>query len=220
MFKPVALIESAFDTQILTEADAEGNKNWFIEGVFVQSDVVNKNRRIYPRPIMEKEINSYINEYVLSNRAVGELSHPEGTEINLDKITHIIESIEQHGNNFHGKAKILNTPSGNIVKGLLEGGVKLGVSSRARGSVKTNRDGINEVQSDFRLAAVDIVYQPSAPDAFVNGLMENSPFLGTICEDVEFMESLKSDIRNTKSKDLQEAKLEAFSKFMRLINGK
>ena len=215
------LTESSFDTKILVEEKENGQKDWYIEGIFMQADVVNRNRRNYPREIMEKEIGSYINEYVTPRRAVGELSHPDTAQINLDKITHIVEEIRQEGNNFYGKARILNTPAGNIVKGLLEGGVQLGVSSRGMGSVKRNSQGINEVQNDFKLAAIDIVYQPSAPDAFVQGLMESSEGMwDTISEDVEFVESLKSTFAEEKEIELQESKIEAFSKFLEAIESK
>ena len=215
------LTESSFDTKILVEEKENGQKDWFIEGIFMQADVVNRNRRNYPREIMEKEIGSYINEYVNPRRAVGELSHPDTAQINLDKITHIVEEIRQEGNNFYGKARILNTPAGNIVKGLLEGGVQLGVSSRGMGSVKRNNQGINEVQNDFKLAAIDIVYQPSAPDAYVQGLMESSEGMwDTISEDVEFVESLKSTIAEEQEIELQESKIDAFSKFLDAIESK
>lgn len=220
MSKITLLTESSFNTETITEADSDGVKSWYLNGVFMQADVVNRNHRIYPRGIMENEINSYIKEYVVPRRAVGELSHPDTASINLDKITHIIESIEQRGNNFYGKAKILNTPSGNIIKGLLEGGVQLGVSSRGRGSVVTNSKGINEVQKDFKLGAIDIVYQPSAPDAFVDGLMEGESFVwDSVQEDTEFLQGLKEGIHNTKIKDIQEAKMAAFAKFMNMIRG-
>lgn len=212
------LTESSFDTKILVEEKENGQKDWYISGIFMQADVVNRNRRNYPREIMEKEIGSYINEYVKPKRAVGELSHPDTAQINLDKITHIVEDIWQEEGNFYGKARILNTPAGNIVKGLLEGGVQLGVSSRGMGSVKRNSQGINEVQDDFKLAAIDIVYQPSAPDAFVQGLMESSEGMwDTISEDVEFVESLKSTIAEEEDIQLQESKIEAFSKFLEAI---
>lgn len=214
------LIESSFQTEILTE-EKNGKKNLYIHGPFLQADVVNRNRRLYPLSIMEREINNYVKEYVTPRRAVGELSHPDTPTINLDKITHITEIIERDGNNFIGKAKILDTPCGNIVRGLLEGGVKLGVSSRGMGSVKSNNKGINEVQNDFKLAAIDIVYQPSAPDAFVEGLMENSSFVwDSYSEDIEFVEQLREEFAAAKSSELQEAKLKAFQKFLDNIKTK
>lgn len=211
------LTEANFtDVQIVTEDRTDGRgRDWVIEGVFIQSDIVNRNRRLYPRQLMESKIGEYQRDFVDMNRAVGELSHPDTTEINLDNITHLTTQINQDGANFIGRAKILNTPQGNVVRGLLEGGVKLGVSSRARGSVKQNAQGVNEVQDDFNLAAIDIVYQPSAPDAFVQGLVENADFVwDTIHEaDQEFVESLKDDVHTTESSQLDEKKLEVFQRF-------
>lgn len=222
MSKYEFLSESNFqDVEVLSEADANGKKSWYLEGVFLQSDVVNRNKRIYPDSIMEKEITRYVNEYVTTKRAVGELSHPPTPEINLDNVSHIIESIEKRGTNYTGKAKILNTPSGRIAEGLLEGGVKLGVSSRGLGSVKQNSEGINEVQDNFRLATVDIVYQPSAPDAFVEGLMENASFVwNTTEEDKEFLENLKEHVDKTNKAYLQEKKLQALQLFLDRIKSR
>lgn len=220
MSKIQLITESSFNTEVICEASESGQKNWFVTGPFVQAGVVNRNRRIYPLSIMEREVNQYVKEYVSTKRAVGELSHPDTPQINLDKITHLIESIEQQGNNFYGKAKILNTPAGNIVRGLLEGGVQLGVSSRGTGSVRKNSQGINEVQDDFKLAAIDIVYQPSAPDAFVEGLMENASFVwDTVSEDVEFVQSLREDIKKTSKANLAEAKIKALDEFLKKIKG-
>lgn len=212
------LVESNFqNVEVLSEETSTG-KNWYIEGVFAQADVVNRNRRNYPRQIMEREVGRYVTEYVNSKRAVGELSHPDTPEINLDKISHLIVEMSQEGSNFIGKARILNTPAGNIARGLLEGGVQLGVSTRGTGSVRRNRQGISEVQEDFKLGAVDIVWQPSAPAALVDGLMENASFVwDTMSEDVEFVQSLQDDVRKAKSHELQEAKLKAFESFMRRI---
>lgn len=210
------LSESTFkDIQIISEGN-DLNKNWFIEGVFMQADVVNKNRRIYPLSIMEREIGSYNNEYVLPRRAVGELSHPDTPTINLDKITHVVENIKQEGSNFIGRARVLNTPSGNIVKGLLEGGVQLGVSSRGMGSVKRNGQGINEVQDDFKLAAIDIVYQPSAPDAFVKGLMEGEILTEQFVdeEDVTFVKNLAEELSVKHNWEQQAQQVAALEKFL------
>ena len=205
------LTESNFsDVEVLKEG--EENKAWYIRGTFLQADVVNRNRRIYPGSVMEKEISQYQENYVRPGRAVGELSHPKTTEINLDKISHLIENIEREGTNYIGRAKVLDTPTGQTVQGLLEGGVKLGVSSRAGGSVKRNSQGINEVQDDFKLSAVDIVWQPSAPGAFVDGLMEG--VWDTITEDEQFVENMKEEIKESKKRDLMEAKFNAFVKWL------
>ena len=168
------LITEVFeDLRTITEAREDGKKNVFIEGVFLQGGIKNRNGRMYPVETLAKEVDRYNESYVKSGRALGELGHPEGPQINLDRVSHLITNLRQEGNNFIGKAKLMDTPFGNIAKGLVGEGVKLGVSSRGMGSIKLNREGINEVQDDFYLAtAADIVADPSAPDAFVNGIME------------------------------------------------
>lgn len=164
--------EEVEDVSIITESAEGGKKTLYITGPFLQAEVVNRNGRKYPGHIMEREVNRYIKEAVSKGRAVGELGHPQGPGINLDKISHKIVELRKEGHNYIGKAQILETPAGNIARGLIEGGVQLGVSSRGMGSLKP-RNGINEVQDDFYLAtAADIVHDPSAPDAFVNGIME------------------------------------------------
>ena len=155
----------------LTEADKNGKKNVFIEGVFMQADKLNKNKRIYPKEVLQKATEKYIKEQVKTGRAVGELNHPEGPSINLDKVSHRITDLKFEGNNVVGKALVLDTPMGKIVKGLVEGGVKLGVSSRGMGTVE-RRDDKNYVKDDYILSTVDIVQDPSAPSAFVEGIME------------------------------------------------
>ena len=162
------------DVNYLVEEDPKtGKKHAYIEGVMLQTEVKNKNGRIYPKEVMQKEVARYNKEYVEQNRAYGELGHPEGPTINLERTSHLITSLKEDGNNFIGKAKILSTPMGEIVKNLLNDGARLGVSSRGMGSIKANNKGVNMVQSDFQLAtAADIVADPSAPDAFVDGVME------------------------------------------------
>ena len=156
------------DIHYISEAKENGEKTHFIEGIFLQSNVKNRNGRIYPLHIMEKEVNRYVNEVVNHNRAYGELGHPQGPSINLDRVSHIITSLKKEGDNFIGKAKLTETPMGNIAMGLLKSGANLGVSSRGMGSLKPTKEGIMEVQSDFHLAtAGDIVADPSAPNAFV-----------------------------------------------------
>lgn len=216
------LSESNFTTEVLSEMDTEtGSKNWFIEGVFMEADVVNRNRRIYPGHIMEKEVNRYISEYVQTNRAIGELNHPPTAEVNPERASHLITEIKKNGNQYIGKAKILDTPCGNVARGLLEGGVKLGVSSRALGSVKKNMQGVNEVQENFSLRTVDIVYQPSAPNAFVDGLMEGEEFIwNTTEEDKEFLEGIQESIHDANKAQLQEAKVRAFEMFINRIANK
>ena len=156
--------------QVITE-EKNGQKKYSIEGVFMQAEKKNRNGRVYPRPIMEKAVSKYDNEQVKTGRAVGELNHPDGPTVNLDKVSHKIESLNFEGNDVMGKATILATPMGEIVKGLLDGGVKLGVSTRGMGSLERSNDAM-VVKDDFILNAVDIVQDPSAPSAFVNGVME------------------------------------------------
>ena len=159
------------DVEFISEGDG-ATKNYFIEGVFLQSNIKNKNGRLYPKEIMKKEVGRYMKEYVDSKRAFGELGHPEGPGINLDRVSHMIVSLKENGDDFLGRAKIMDTPMGKIAKNLLDEGAKLGVSSRGMGSMIANKEGVNEVQGDFYLAtAADIVADPSAPDAFVRGIM-------------------------------------------------
>ena len=155
----------------LVEEKKDGSKKYIIEGVFAQAEQKNRNGRIYPRKIMEKAVGKYVDEQVSKNRAVGELNHPEGPTVNLDKVSHLITDLHFEGNDVVGKASILDTPMGKIVQGLLEGGVNLGVSTRGMGSLESRGDAMY-VKDDFVLSTVDIVQDPSAPNAFVNGIME------------------------------------------------
>lgn len=159
--------------EVITEAKEDGKKNYFIEGIFMQGDIKNRNGRIYPSKTLETEMGRYQKEFIETKRALGELGHPDGPQINGDRVSHLITEMRRDGNDFYGKAKILSTPMGEIVKSLLDEGVKIGVSTRGLGSVKAGRDGVMEVQKDFHLSTVDIVTDPSAPNAFVNGIMEN-----------------------------------------------
>ena len=156
---------------VIVEENEKGEKEYFIEGVFMQSDIKNRNGRIYPEQVMKKEVDRYVKEFVEKDRAFGELGHPDGPTINLDKVSHMITKLEQDGKNFMGRAKILSTPNGQIVRNLINDGAKLGVSSRGLGSLET-RGGAQVVKDDFQLAtAADIVADPSAPEAFVEGIM-------------------------------------------------
>ena len=159
--------------EVITEAKEDGKKNYFIEGIFMQGDIKNRNGRIYPSATLENEMSRYQKEFIETKRALGELGHPDGPQINGDRVSHLITEMKRDGNDFYGKAKILSTPMGEIVKSLLDEGVKIGVSTRGLGSVKAGKDGVMEVQKDFHLSTVDIVTDPSAPNAFVNGIMEN-----------------------------------------------
>lgn len=168
------ITELTEDIQYVTEAKEDGGKNLYIEGVFLQSSIKNRNGRVYPEEVMDREVARYIQESVDKNTAMGELGHPNGPQINLDRVSHRIVSLKKEGTNYVGRAMITNTPMGNIAKGIIESGARLGVSSRGLGSLKLNKEGVNEVQDDFRLAtAADIVADPSAPDAWVNGIMES-----------------------------------------------
>jgi len=205
--------------QVITE---EKSKDLYLEGVFLQSELANRNNRIYPKAVMEKEVARYMKEYVDSNRAFGELGHPEGPVINLDRVSHIITSLKEDGNNYIGRAKILNTPMGNIVRGLIEGGAQLGVSSRGMGTLKEREGGINEVQNDFYLAtAADIVADPSAPDAFVQGIMENKEWMFVNGSwTYQNMDETKKLIEATKKQQLEEMKFRVFENFMNSLSKK
>ena len=172
------LIREVYEEEfnVITEAAADGKKTYVIEGNFMQGDIKNRNGRVYPSSILEKEMIRYTDSFIKNKRALGELGHPDGPQINADRVSHLITEMKRDGNNFIGKAKILGTPMGEIVKNFIDEGVRLGVSTRGLGSVKQNRSGIMEVQNDFHLATVDIVTDPSGPDCFVNGIMENTEY--------------------------------------------
>ena len=207
------------NVQVITEGKS---KDLYIEGVFLQSELANRNNRIYPKAVMEKEVARYMKEYVDSKRAFGELGHPEGPTINLDRVSHIITSLKEDGNNYIGRAKILNTPMGNIVKGLIEGGAQLGVSSRGMGTLKERDGGINEVQNDFYLAtAADIVADPSAPDAFVQGIMENKEWMFVNGQwTYQNIDETKKLIEATKKQQLEEVKFRVFENFLNSLSKK
>lgn len=200
--------------EVITEAKQNGTKDYFIEGIFMMADSQNRNGRIYESKILQPAVEKYIQEQVKTGRAVGELNHPDGPTINLDKVSHLITDLRFEGTNVIGKAKILNTPMGQIVKGLLEGGVKLGVSSRGMGSLEV-RNGSNYVKNDFHLATVDIVQDPSAPSAFVNGIMEGVDW---ICQNGVFtpqeIEKIETEIKRTPKAQLAEAQSRVFQHFL------
>ena len=171
------IAEEVLDVRYLVEENGKGGKDYFIEGVFMQAERKNRNGRVYPFNVLSKEVERYNSDYVNKNRAFGELGHPDSPTINLDRVSHMITSLRPDGNNFIGKAKILDTPNGKIVKSLLDGGASLGVSTRGVGSLKPS-NGFQLVQDDFHLAtAADIVADPSAPDAFVRGIMEGAEWV-------------------------------------------
>lgn len=218
------ITEITEDIQYITEAKEDGGKNLYIEGVFLQSAIKNRNGRVYPEEVMDREVARYIKESVDQKTAMGELGHPNGPQINLDRVSHRIVSLKKEGTNYVGRAMITNTPMGNIAKGIIESGARLGVSSRGLGSLKLNKEGINEVQDDFRLAtAADIVADPSAPDAWVNGIMESLDWvyderLGW--KAIELAEQTKKQIEEsvaTRSLDA-DRKLRLFESYMNKIS--
>ena len=213
------LIKEVFDTSNLIVEEKDGKKNYFIEGVFLQSELKNRNGRMYPESVMDKEVGRYLKEAVQNNRAYGELGHPDTPTINLDRVSHRITSLRKEGTNWIGGAKIMETPMGNIARGLLEGGANLGVSSRALGSLKLNREGVNIVQDDFMLStAADIVADPSAPDAYVNGIMESKEWVFVDGKYVEQnIEETQRMIKRASGTQLQEAKVLAFENFLSKI---
>ena len=212
--------ENVEETKLIVEDKGLGKgKTYFIEGVFLQSELVNRNGRMYKESTMDREVGRYMKEQVQNNRAYGELGHPDGPGINLDRVSHLIVDLRKEGTNYIGKAKILETPMGQIARGLLEGGANLGVSSRAMGSLKTNNEGVQIVQDDFMLStAADIVADPSAPDAYVRGIMENKEWIFVDGKFVEQnIEEVKKFIKKTSSKNLVEAQVRAFEYFLSKI---
>jgi len=211
------ITESIEDIQILEE-ESNGRKILHIEGVFLQGDIKNRNGRVYPFGVLEREVGRYNEQYVNVGRALGELGHPDGPTVNLDRVSHKIVSLKAEGSNFVGKAQILNTPMGNIAKSLLESGVKLGVSSRGMGSIE-EKNGANYVRDDFMLAtAADIVADPSAPDAFVNGIMEGKEWVweNGIIKEVNIAKYHKYISESTR-KNIEERSLKAFSHFLQSL---
>ena len=200
---------------VIVEQNEKGEKDYFIEGVFMQSDIKNRNGRIYPEQVMKKEVDRYRKEFVDKDRAFGELGHPDGPTINLDKVSHMITKLEQDGKNFMGRAKILSTPNGQIVRNLINDGAKLGVSSRGLGSLET-RGGAQVVKDDFQLAtAADIVADPSAPEAFVEGIMEGVEwYYDSGILKMKDAEQMREELRTAKASKLQETKLNLWKKFV------
>jgi len=207
------ITEHINEIEYLTEGKG---KEQYIKGIFMQSDIKNQNGRVYPHAVLQKEVKIFNAKYVNEGRALGELGHPMGPVINLDRVSHVIKELTEDGKNFVGKAKVMDTPNGKIVKNFISEGVKLGVSSRGMGSLKTNKKtGVNEVQKDFVLSTVDIVADPSAPDAFVNGIMEGKEWVwenGVIKE--RDIDAMKKTIMKAKMKELEQKKLEVFHKFL------
>jgi len=205
------------DVQCIVEKKENGEKSYVIEGVFAQAEQKNRNGRVYPKAIMENAVNKYVKEQVSQKRAVGELNHPEGPTVNLDKVSHLITDLKFEGNDVVGKAQILDTPMGQIVKGLLEGGVQLGVSTRGMGSLE-QKNGTMYVREDFILNTVDIVQDPSAPGAFVNGIMEGVEWVwnnGMI--EAQVIEEMETEIKSAPTKHLYETQVREYKNFLSLL---
>ena len=210
------ITEQIDDVEVIVE-NRNGKKSMFIEGIFLQGDIQNRNGRMYPMNTLRKEVQRYNESFVNSGRAVGELGHPEGPTVNLDRVSHKIVSLKESGSNFIGKAKLLNTPMGKIAQNLIDEGVKLGVSSRGLGTLAVNEDGIKVVSDDFMLAtAADIVSDPSAPDAFVSGIMEGKDWVwdGGVVRQKLAERTYKQVNTLVDNKQLEENKLAVFQNFL------
>lgn len=211
--------ETVEKVKYLTETAENGKKNLYIEGTFLVGDQVNRNNRMYKMDTLRKEVDRYTEEYINTNRALGELGHPDTPTLNLERVSHKIVSLTEDGNTFYGKALILETPYGQIAKNLIENGVSLGVSSRALGSVVETKEGYNLVQDDLRLAtAADIVADPSAPGAFVQGIMENKEWMFVNGHFVEAdFELAKKQIQKASSRQVEEVALKLFENYLRKL---
>lgn len=203
---------------MIVEEKLGKGKQLYVEGIFLQSNIKNRNGRMYPESIMDKEVQRYIKDKVEKNSAFGELGHPDSPSINLDRISHLITSLRKEGTNWIGKAKILETPMGQIARGIIEGGGRIGTSSRALGSLKMNNEGINVVQGDFMLStAGDLVSDPSAPEAWLSGLMESAEWIYQDGRFEQIADQSKSIIKKATSINLEEAKIIAFQQFLNSI---
>ena len=209
------ITETIEDIEVLTEANTKGGKDYKIRGVFMQADIKNRNGRVYPVATLSKEVARYTTEYIMKRRAFGELGHPDGPTVNLERVSHMITSLKPEGKNFVGEAKIMDTPYGKIVKNLIDEGAQLGVSSRGMGSIQSSSQG-NVVGKDFYLAtAADIVADPSAPDAFVEGIMEGKEWVwdnGVLKS--KTIEEYKSEIERARRTELAEVKSKVFKDFV------
>ena len=218
------ITELTEEIEYITEAKEDGSKDHYIRGIFMQAEVPNRNGRIYKLPVMEAAVNKYVESHVKNKRAYGELGHPSTPQINLDRVSHLISEIKKDGNNFIGKAKLTDTPMGNIAKGLLKSGANLGVSSRGMGTLKPNKQGIMEVQDDFHLAtAADIVADPSAPGAFVKGVMENVDWVYDASADSWYQERLheaRKHMHKMTMDEIENSKLGVFESFIQGLSSK
>tara|TARA_R110001592_G_scaffold358737_2_gene664035 strand:+ start:616 stop:1263 length:648 start_codon:yes stop_codon:yes gene_type:complete len=202
---------------IVEKTDESGKKDYWLKGVFMQAEEKNRNGRVYPIGVLGPKVSAYCESHVKKNRALGELNHPQGPTVNLDRASHIIKDLAVEGNDIVGRAKVLDTPMGKIVQNLIDGGAQLGVSSRGMGSLKTV-NGINEVQDDYLLAAVDIVADPSAPNAFVNGIMEGKEWIwdnGLLIE--KQMDFYHKEMKNASKQELEEKAIKLFEDFLSKI---
>lgn len=213
------ITEQIENVKYLTEKTEDGKKRLYIEGTFLVGDAVNKNNRMYKMDTLRNEVERYNEEFIKTNRALGELGHPDTPTLNLERVSHKIVSLSEDGNSFYGKAMILETPYGNIVKNFIDSGVNLGVSSRAMGSVTMTKEGYNLVQDDLRLAtAADIVADPSAPGAFVNGIMENKEWLFVEGRFVEMdIDNAKRQIKQASKQQIEKVALNLFENFLRKL---
>jgi hypothetical protein len=211
------ITETVEDTETIVESNEAGGKNYFIKGVMMEANTVNRNGRLYESKILMAETRRYATEYVDKRRALGELNHPSGPTVNLDRVSHIVTTLTESGTQVMGKAKILDTPMGRIVKNLIDEGAKLGVSSRGMGSLE-KKNGVNYVKEDFTLAAIDIVADPSAPNAFVNGILEGKEWIWNN----GFLEERKialyeKELKKTPPRKLEENAVRLFTDFLRRL---
>lgn len=209
------------ESEIITEAD--GTKSVYLEGIYAQADIVNRNKRFYPSSIMDPAVQKYVTEMVDTKRALGELEHPAHSHVNIERATHLITSLRKEGSNYIGKAKLLSTPLGKLVENLVNDGVKLGVSTRGSGSLKKRSDGVNEVQNDFRLFTVDIVHQPSAPDSFVSHILESERIVqmlqneGFLFELEEFLKAKKTIKESSRKSTRYMMSVDAFDNLLKQL---
>ena len=217
------ITELTEEIEYITEAKEDGSKDHYIHGIFMQADKPNRNGRIYPLRIMEKAVQKYIESHIDQKRGYGELGHPSGPQINLDRVSHMVTELKRDGSNFIGKARLTDTPRGNIAKGLLKSGANLGVSSRGLGSLK-ERDGIMEVQDDFHLAtAADIVADPSAPNAFVKGIMEGAEWVYDASSDSWYQEKLhesRKQMKRMRMDEMEQGKFGIYESFIKSLSAK
>lgn len=219
------ITETIQDVRYISEAREDGKKNVYVEGIFMMAEAPNRNNRIYRRPVLEGAINKYTESYINNNRAYGELGHPQGPTINLDRVCIMHESLKWDGNNVIGRAKVTSTPYGDIVRGLIEDGASLGMSSRGMGSVVAGKNGIMEVKDDFMLAtAADVVADPSAPNAFVRGIMENVDWVYDAASGSwraqEFLETAKKQLHKSSVTAINENSIAYFERFLTELSRK